>query len=101
VFFTYGKIDPHIKMPVTANGLWTTFWLRSSKYSDVGWPRCGEIDIIEMGNAEGIKSSSQAYYFNGLAIRDIYDKGQYPNYALHSVCPYSIRDGEFHLFTVE
>jgi beta-glucanase (GH16 family) len=102
VFFTYGKIESHIKMPVTANGLWPAFWLLGSNYSDVGWPRCGEIDIIEMGNAEGIKSGSQAYYFNGACHWGYYnDKGQYPNYALHSVCPYSIEDGEFHLFTVE
>jgi hypothetical protein len=24
-------------------------------YPSVGWPKCGEIDILEMGNSNGIK----------------------------------------------
>lgn len=40
-------------------------FLLGSNYIDVGWSRCGEIDIVEMVNTEGIKSGSQAYYFNG------------------------------------
>lgn len=28
VFFIYGKIEPYIKMPVTANGLCPTFFAR-------------------------------------------------------------------------
>lgn len=102
VFFTYGKIESRIKMPVTANGLWPAFWLLGSNYREVGWPRCGEMDIVEMGNAQGIKDGLQSCYFNGACHWGYYnDKGEYPNYAQHNVCPYSIQDGEFHLFTVE
>jgi beta-glucanase (GH16 family) len=43
----YGKIEARIKLPPTANGLWPAFWMLGEDYSTVGWPRCGEIDIME------------------------------------------------------
>lgn len=102
VFFTFGKIESRIKMPATANGLWPAFWLLGNDYEDVGWPRCGEVDIVEMGNAQGITSGMQSSYYNGACHWGYYnDKGQYPNYALHQICPYNMQDGQFHLFTLE
>lgn len=44
--FTYGKIEARIKLPV-GRGLWPAFWLLGSNISQVGWPKCGEIDIME------------------------------------------------------
>lgn len=44
--FTYGKIEARIKLPV-GKGLWPAFWMLGKSISEVGWPKCGEIDILE------------------------------------------------------
>jgi len=100
VFFTHGKIESSIKLPKTANGLWPAFWLLGNDFRTVGWPRCGEIDILEMGNANGIKNGTQETYFNGACHWGFYKNNAYPNYARASNAPYSLQDGEFHLFTM-
>lgn len=104
-YFTYGKIEAFIKLPSTANGLWPAFWLMGNDYSQVGWPRCGEIDILEMGNATGIRNNTQDRYFNGACHWGFYkDVGNnnwaYPNYAKASTWSYSLQDGEYHLYTI-
>ena len=50
--FCYGKVEGRIRLPRTANGLWPAFWLLGADFQTNSWPRCGEIDIMEMGNAE-------------------------------------------------
>jgi beta-glucanase (GH16 family) len=44
--FTYGKIDVKAKLP-TGVGTWPAIWTLGSNYNTVGWPVCGEIDIME------------------------------------------------------
>jgi beta-glucanase (GH16 family) len=44
--FTYGLFEARIKIPY-GQGIWTSFWLVGSNYKTVGWPACGEIDIME------------------------------------------------------
>ncbi|HEY3372739.1 MAG TPA: family 16 glycosylhydrolase [Prolixibacteraceae bacterium] len=46
--FTYGKIEARIKAPV-GQGLWPAFWMLGKNINDTGWgwPKCGEIDILE------------------------------------------------------
>jgi beta-glucanase (GH16 family) len=51
--WTYGKIDARIKLP-KGQGLWPAFWMLGENISQVGWPRCGEIDIMEHINNEDI-----------------------------------------------
>ena len=50
--FRRGKLEASIKIPDLANGLWPAFWTLG--YTPVGWPDCGEIDVLEMGHAAGI-----------------------------------------------
>ena len=97
IAFTHGKIEASIKLPKTANGLWPAFWMMGNDYSQVGWPKCGETDIMEMGNADGINKNNQETYFNGACH---WGQG-WPNasYANASNKAYSLQDGEFHLFT--
>jgi len=99
VYFTHGRIESRIMMPKTKNGLWPAFWMMGNDFSSVGWPRCGEIDIVEMGNASGIASGTQTRFFNGACHWGYYKNGAYPNYAKSTTNPYSIQDGRFHLFT--
>jgi beta-glucanase (GH16 family) len=42
----YGKIEARIKTP-TGSGIWPAFWMLGSNIDNVGWPQCGEIDIME------------------------------------------------------
>ncbi|RNC90282.1 MAG: glycoside hydrolase family 16 protein [Allomuricauda sp.] len=44
--FKYGKIEARIKLPV-GNGVWPAFWMLGSNIDEVGWPKSGEIDIME------------------------------------------------------
>lgn len=101
IYFTRGKIESRIKFPTTKNGLWPAFWLLGNDYDQNGWPSCGEIDILEMGNAEGIRNGTQDRFFNGACHWGFYKNGQYPNYAKSTTNSYSLQDGEFHTFTLE
>lgn len=44
--FQYGRVEARIKVPAGA-GLWPAFWMLGSNFSTIGWPDCGEIDIME------------------------------------------------------
>jgi PKD repeat protein len=44
--FTYGKIVIRAKVP-TGVGTWPAVWMLGSNIGSVGWPKCGEIDILE------------------------------------------------------
>lgn len=44
--FTYGKIEARMKLPQGV-GTWPAFWMLGSNFETVGWPTCGEIDIME------------------------------------------------------
>lgn len=45
--FKYGRIDMRAKLPV-AKGLWPALWMLGSNIDAVGWPACGETDIMEL-----------------------------------------------------
>lgn len=44
--FQYGYIETRAKLPV-GHGIWPAFWMLGSNIEKVGWPLCGEIDILE------------------------------------------------------
>jgi beta-glucanase (GH16 family) len=46
VSFTYGKVEVRAKLP-RAQGTWPAIWTLGSNLETVGWPACGEIDIME------------------------------------------------------
>ncbi len=51
--FTYGRVDIRATLP-EGQGLWPALWMLGDNFSSVGWPACGEIDIMEMiGGGEG------------------------------------------------
>ena len=43
----YGKIAARIRLPY-GQGIWPAFWMMGENISSVGWPKCGETDIMEM-----------------------------------------------------
>jgi beta-glucanase (GH16 family) len=46
VDFLYGRIEVRAKIP-SALGSWPAIWLLGKNVSEIGWPDCGEIDIME------------------------------------------------------
>lgn len=46
VSFTYGKVEARMKLP-SGQGIWPAFWALGADLATVGWPKSGEIDIME------------------------------------------------------
>jgi beta-glucanase (GH16 family) len=70
----YGKIEARIKTP-TGTGMWPAFWMLGNNIRTIGWPTCGEIDIMEQKG----KFSNITYgtihgpgYSGGQAVSTIY-----------------------------
>ena len=120
VLVHYGKVEARIAFPHTADGLWPAFWMLGNNLAtDLGnddsvdqqadalaaqgrvvWPKCGEIDIVEMGHKDGIDKGLQDRYFNGAAHwGEAFNDGHYPNRAGVCEAPYS-EQGDFHLYTL-
>jgi beta-glucanase (GH16 family) len=47
--FTYGRVDMRAKLP-NWEGMWPAFWLLGANIDEIGWPNCGELDILEHGD---------------------------------------------------
>lgn len=116
----YGKVEARIAFPYTANGLWPAFWMLGNnlatnlgnnddvdkkkaelaKQGRVVWPKCGEIDICEMGHHYGIEHGVQDRYFNGACHwGESFNNGAYPNFGQFTTAEYPVQ-GDFHLFTL-
>lgn len=57
--FKYGRIDIRAALP-KGQGLWPALWMLGDRFSTIGWPECGEIDIMEMvgGTKSGNSNST-------------------------------------------
>jgi len=42
----FGRIEARIKTP-SGQGVWPAFWMLGEDIDEIGWPQCGEIDIME------------------------------------------------------
>ena len=96
--YTFGRIDARIKFPQTANGLWPAFWQLGANMDEVGWPKCGETDLIEMGHSNAFSAGTQDRYFNGAmhvgsAWNTVWQDPQ------NATWPYSLQD-TFHIITM-
>ena len=120
VTVSYGKVEARIAFPHTADGLWPAFWMLGNnlakdlgnddsvdnraeelaKQNRVVWPKCGEIDICEMGHVNGIKAGTQDRFFNGACHwGESFNNGAYPNVGQFCTADYPVQ-GDFHLFTL-
>ena len=98
LYYTFGRIDARIKFPKTANGLWPAFWQMGNNFDQVGWPKCGETDIIEMGHQNAFSKGTQDRFFNGaMHVGRAWD-AVWPD-AQEATWSYSLQD-TFHIVTM-
>jgi len=87
----HGRFEARIKLPV-GQGMWPAFWLLGGNNETVGWPNCGEIDIMENRGQEPSVILGSAHgpgYSGGKAIST--------SYTLSGAG----FDADFHVFAVE
>ncbi|MFW5705373.1 MAG: family 16 glycosylhydrolase [Bacteroidota bacterium] len=89
----YGRIEARIKLPY-GQGLWPAFWMLGANISTVGWPACGEIDIMEMvGGTNGDNTCYATIHWD--------DNGNHAQYGESYTLPSGIFADDFHVFAVE
>jgi len=87
----YGRFEASIKLP-TGKGIWPAFWLLGDNISSVGWPKSGEIDILEtIGAPSTMYSTLHGPGYSG--AHGISAKFELP--------PGQAVDTAFHLYAVE
>jgi beta-glucanase (GH16 family) len=56
----YGRIEARIKL-AAGQGLWPAFWMLGNNIGTVGWPTCGELDIMENKGSQTNFTSSAVH----------------------------------------
>jgi beta-glucanase (GH16 family) len=89
---TYGRFEVRAKLPV-GKGLWPAFWLLGANMGQVGWPMCGEIDILE-NNGTQIAVNHGSLHGPGYS-------GGSPLTGTYRLPPPAAFNTGFHVFAVE
>lgn len=102
-YFKHGIIQARIKFPKTANGVWPAYWMMGNDYGKLGWPRCGEIDIVETGNADGIKNGTQTRHFGATLHWGTSAGANHKQYGTSYLAPENnpLQNDEYHIITTE
>lgn len=87
--FKYGKIEVKAKLPAGV-GTWPAVWMLGNNIQTVGWPNCGEIDIVEHRGSELNKIFGTLHYPGR--------SGGNPNGSTKVIANATT---EFHIYTVE
>jgi len=96
--FKYGTIEARIKVPDLADGLWPAFWTLGNDFSEVGWPNCGELDIMEMGSGSAIAADRINRRVGSTAHWD--NLGQVASFTRTYDSASNLNDG-FHVFRMD
>ena len=89
--FTYGRIEVKAKLPAAA-GTWPAIWMLGSNFPTVGWPSCGEIDIMEQKGDDKNTTLGTCHWL---------DAASSSNASYGETTAVANADSEFHLYTVE
>jgi beta-glucanase (GH16 family) len=60
VLIAPGRVEARIKL-AAGQGLWPAFWLLGTNIGTVGWPTCGELDIMENRGSQPTMTSSAVH----------------------------------------
>jgi beta-glucanase (GH16 family) len=89
--FRYGRIDIRAKLPI-GKGIWPAFWLLPQNNVFGGWPKSGELDLMEMIGHEPARTYGTLHFGPGPGSTQL---GR--NYTL----PAGTFNDAFHVFSVE
>ncbi len=64
--FQYGRLDIRAKVP-KGKGVWPAIWMLGSDIDQNNWPRCGEIDIMELRGSTPDQLLSTLHFGNSVA----------------------------------
>lgn len=91
--FQYGRVDIRAALP-QGQGMWPALWMLGSNFSTVGWPRCGEIDIMEMVGGAGRENTVHGtLHWSGLT-------GAFENFGRPYIKPSGSFHGQYHVFSI-
>ncbi|MCB2406513.1 glycoside hydrolase family 16 protein [Hymenobacter lucidus] len=88
--FQYGRIDVRAKLP-KGKGIWPAIWMLGADIDQNNWPKCGEIDIMELRGSQPQEFLSTMHFANSSGNREYVGKTQ--------PLGYDITD-EFHVFSM-
>jgi beta-glucanase (GH16 family) len=89
----YGRVDIRAVLP-KGQGIWPALWMLGKNINTVSWPKCGEIDIMEMiggGDGKDNKVYSTSHWDNA---------GSHAQYGLGTTLVSGIFKDEFHVFSM-
>jgi beta-glucanase (GH16 family) len=89
--FTFGRVDVRAKLP-KGKGIWPAIWMLGANDSQVSWPACGEIDIMELKGSQPQVNISTLHFGNSVNTKP---PGQTEVYTL----PNGDFSSDFHIFT--
>lgn len=88
----FGRIDVRAALPY-GKGIWPAIWMLGDNISNVGWPACGEIDIMELVGGSGVPDRT----VHGTVHWD--DSG-YASYGKSNTLANGKFADEFHVFSI-
>jgi beta-glucanase (GH16 family) len=92
--FKYGRIDIRAALP-KGQGLWPALWMLGDNIPEVGWPFCGEIDIMEMvGGSQDGKDNTVHGTVHWAS------NGNWANYGGSKRLDQGIFNDKFHVFSI-
>jgi beta-glucanase (GH16 family) len=89
--FTYGRVEVKAMLP-SGRGMWPAIWMLGSNIDQVGWPACGEIDIMENVGYRKRRIHGHVHYHD-----DTRGKGARMGESLRLTRPWS----RFYLYAIE
>jgi beta-glucanase (GH16 family) len=94
--FKYGRVDIRAALP-RGQGIWPALWMLGKNIPQVSWPKCGEIDIMEMIGGNGTSAGNDNTVY-GTVHWD--NSGQYAQYGGNTKLNSGTFNDEFHVFSI-
>jgi beta-glucanase (GH16 family) len=91
--FKFGRVDIRAVLP-KGQGMWPALWMLGANISSVGWPSCGEIDIMELTGNLPNRTLSTVHYGASLS------EHQYTSQSKYLTGNANFQD-EFHVFSMK
>ncbi|MCB9282904.1 MAG: family 16 glycosylhydrolase [Lewinellaceae bacterium] len=88
--FKYGRVDIRAALPY-GQGIWPALWMLGGNISSVGWPACGEVDIMELIGHQPATVYGTAHWSNA---------GQHAQYGGNKSLLSGTFNDAFHVFSL-